>query len=108
MKWKDRQYYVQDIEDVAHQYVRMYCITNQFPALSFCGPHSKPHGAWGLSKNYHLCFNPKLGNVIYAICRIPCACDACISMLEKYWVFGIPSDGQERYKPVTKCTIGQY
>ena len=59
MKWTDRQYYVQDIDDVAHQYVRMYCITNQFPALLFWGPHSKPHGARGLSKHYHLSFDTK-------------------------------------------------
>ena len=25
-------------------------------------------------------------------------------MLDKPWVTGIPSDKQERYKPVTKCT----
>ena len=25
-------------------------------------------------------------------------------MLDKPWVSGIPSDEQERYKPVTKCT----
>ena len=49
-----RQYYVQDNSDFAHQDVRIYCNTNQFPALLFCGPHSKPHGARGLSKYYHL------------------------------------------------------
>ena len=25
-------------------------------------------------------------------------------MLDKSWISGIPSDEQERYKPVTKCT----
>ena len=25
-------------------------------------------------------------------------------MLDKLWIYGIPSDEQERYKPVTKCT----
>ena len=39
-----------------------------------------------------------------AILRIPCACVACTSMLDKPWISGIPSDKQERYKPVTKCT----
>ena len=61
-----------DNPDVAHQYVRMYCNTNQVPALPFCGPHSKPHGARGLSKHYYLRFYPKLGNGVCAICRIPC------------------------------------
>ena len=41
--------------------VNMYCNTNQFPALPFCGPHSKPHGARGLGKHYHLRYDPKLG-----------------------------------------------
>ena len=63
-KWTAIQYHVHDNSDVAHQDVRMYCNTNQFPELSFCGPYSKPHGARGLSNNYHLRFDPKLGNGI--------------------------------------------
>ena len=62
IKWTDKQYHVQDNYDVAYQYVIIYCNTNQFPELSFCGPHSKPHGARGLSKHYHLCFDTKIGN----------------------------------------------
>ena len=50
-KWTDRQYHIQDNYDVAHQYVRIYCITNQSPSLPFYGPHSKPHDARGLSKH---------------------------------------------------------
>ena len=45
----DRQYHVQNNSDVSHQHVRMYCNTNQFPALNFCGTRSKPRGASGLS-----------------------------------------------------------
>ena len=41
---------------------------------------------------------------ICAIRRIPCACVACTSMLDKPWVSVISSDKQDRYKPVTKCT----
>ena len=41
---------------------------------------------------------------ICAVCRIPCACVAFTSMLDKTWISGIPLDEQERYKPVTKCT----
>ena len=82
----------------------MYCNTNQFPELSFCGPHSKSHGARGLSKHYHLRFYQKLCMGICAINRIPCYCVACTSMLDKPWIYVIPSDEQERYKPVTKCT----
>ena len=53
-KWTERQYHVQDNADVARKDLKIYFKTNQFPELPFCGPHSKPHGAIGLSKNYHL------------------------------------------------------
>ena len=76
-KLTDRQYHVQDNADAEHKYVRKY---------------------------YLLRFDPKLGNGVCAIRRIPFACVACTSMLDKPWVSGIPSDEQERYKPVTKCT----
>ena len=66
-KWKDRQYHVQDNDDVAQQYVRMYCNTNTLPELPFYSPHYKPHGERGLSKHYHFRFDPKLGNGICAI-----------------------------------------
>ena len=59
-KWKDREYHFQYNADVAHKYVNVYCDTNKLSALPFCGPHSKPHVARGLSKHYHLCFDPKL------------------------------------------------
>ena len=89
--------------DVAHKDLKMHCNTNQLPALQFFSPHFKPHGTRGLSNNYYLRFDPKLGNGIFVIQRIPCACVACTSMLEKPWIYGIPSDEQERYKYVTKC-----
>ena len=44
-------------EDVDHQYGKMYCTTNQFPLLSFCGPNNKPHGAHRLGKYYHMRFD---------------------------------------------------
>ena len=82
--------------------VKIYCSINKFAALPFCGPHSKPHGARGLSKHYHSHFYPKLGMGVCAIRRIPCACVARTSMLDKPWIYGISSDKQERYKPVIK------
>ena len=90
----------------------MYCDTNQLPALPFCGPHTNPNVARGLSKNYHLRFDPKIGHGICAIFRIPCACVACISILDKPWISGIPSNKQARYQPVTNCNywsvLGSY
>ena len=70
----------------------MYCNTIQFPALSFCVPHSKPHEAREFNKHYNLRFDTKLGMGICSILCIPCACVACKSMLEKPWIPGIPSD----------------
>ena len=88
-KWIDIPYYVQDNADVAHQDVKMYCNTNQSSELPFCGPHSKPHGARGLSNHYHLLFDQKPGNGICAILCILCACVACTSILDKPWISSI-------------------
>ena len=104
IKQIDKKYHVQDNADVEHKYVKMYCNTNQFPELSFCGLYYKPHGARGLSKHYHFSFDPKIGMGICEIHRIPCAYVACTPMLDKPWIYGIPSDKQERYKNVTNST----
>ena len=45
IKWIDKEYFVQDNSDDSHKYVKMYCYTNQFPALPFFGPHPKPRVA---------------------------------------------------------------
>ena len=94
-KWTERKYHIQDNADVELKDVKMYCNTNQFPTLPFCGTHSKPHGARGISKHYHLLFDPKLGMGKCAICRIPRACVACKSMLDKAWISGILSEKQD-------------
>ena len=102
-KWTDRQYHVPDNADIAHKYVKMYCNTNQFPSLLFCGLYSKPRSARVLSKNYYLRFDPKLGNGICAIRLIPCEFAPFTSMIHKYWIYRIPSNEHDLYKPVTKC-----
>ena len=84
--------------------MKIYCDTNQFPTLTFCGSYPKPHGSRGLGKHYHLRFDPNIGHGICKICRIPCACVACTSMLDKPWISGIHSTRQARYQPVTNCT----
>ena len=63
-KWKDRQYHFQYNADLAHKGVKIYCDTNQFPALPFCGSHPKPHGARGLSNNYNWW---QVGNVLVSL-----------------------------------------
>ena len=72
-KWTERKYHVQDNAAVELKDVKIYCNTNQFLSLPFCGPHSKPHGARGLSKHYHLSFDTELGIGFCEIRRIPCA-----------------------------------
>ena len=101
-KLTERQYHVEDNSDVEHQDVRMYCNKSQFLVLSFCVLHSKRHSARRFSKHYHLCFDPRLGMDICEILRIPCSCVSLKSMLNKPCISGIPSDEQDRYKPVTK------
>ena len=103
-KCTERKYHVQDNASVELKYVKMYCNTNQFPTLPLFGPHSKPHGSRRLGKHYHLRFDTKLATGEFAIRCIPCACVDCTSMLDKPWISGRPSEKQECYKPVTKCT----
>ena len=76
-KCTDKKYYVRDNAYVSHQDVRIYCITNQFPALPFFCPYCNTHGTRGMSKNYHLRLDPKLDNGVCEILYIPCACVAC-------------------------------
>ena len=52
-KWTKIKYHVQDNADVELKDVKIYCNTNQFPVLTFCGPHSKHHGTRGMSMHYH-------------------------------------------------------
>ena len=77
IKWIDREYHVQDKDDVTDKEVKIYCDTNQSPELTFCGPHPRPHGKRGLSKHYHLLFEPKIDNGVCAIHRIPWDCVVC-------------------------------
>ena len=90
-KWTYREYHFKDNADVAHEDMKMYCDTNQFSAVQFGVLHPKHHGARGFINHYHLRFDPKLGHGIYEIRRIPCACAGCTSMLDKYWISGIPT-----------------
>ena len=110
--YKIIQRLMEDNADVARKYVKIYCDTNQFPALPFCGPHPNPHGSRGLSKNYRLRFYPKLVRGICGIRHIPCACVACTSMLDQPWIYSIPSKKQAWYQHVTDCTywpvLGSY
>ena len=48
-KWTDRQYHVQYNADISQKGLKMYCNTNKLPELTFCGAHSKTHGARGLN-----------------------------------------------------------
>ena len=88
------EYHLQDNADVAQKYVKMYCDTNQIPALPFCCPHPKTHGARGFSKHSNIHFGPKLGHCICATRRIPCACVRCASMWDEPWIYGITSKRQ--------------
>ena len=56
-KWTNREYHVQDNDDVANKDVKIYFYTKQFPTLPFCGSYPKPRGARGLGKHYHLRFD---------------------------------------------------
>ena len=88
-KYTDIEYHVQDNDDASQKYVKIYCDTNQYPALPFCGPHAIPHGEMGLSKHYNLRFDTKLGHGICAIIRIPCDCVEFTSMIDQPCIYCI-------------------
>ena len=102
-KWTEHEYHVQDRKDVSHTSVKISCAKTQFIALSFCGPQAKPHGVRGLSKNYHLRLDPKLGHGKCAIQRIPWACISLTTMLDKPWAYDVDTTKNPRYQPVFGC-----
>ena len=104
VKFTDIEYNVQDNADVTHKDVEMYCDTNKFPTLQFCGSHPNPHGSRELGKHYHLCFDPNLGYGICSVRRITFACVACTSIIDQPCISGIQSTKQARYQPVINCT----
>ena len=84
--------------------MKTFCNANKFSSFPFYGPHTKPHGVIGLSKHYHIQFDPKLGHGICAIRHIPCACSKCTFMLYKPWIPGLTPKQQPRYQPVINCS----
>ena len=111
-KCKKRKYHVQKDEDVAHKYVKMFCNTNQFSVLPFCGPHMKPHGVCRLNNHYHMCLDTKLCHRTCAIYLIPCTCTQCTHVLDKPYTPGVPPHQQPRYQPIRYFTnwpvLGSY
>ena len=102
--WKNIYYHVQNNEYVDHQYVKIYCNTNQFPLLLFFGPPNKPHSVIGLSKNYHMHLDPKLFHGACEISLISCACNKCTSYLDKPWNTGVPPHQQPHHQITKYCT----
>ena len=94
---------MQEDYDVLHKYVKMFCNANQFTSFQFCGPHKKPHGIRGSSKNYHMWFDPKLGHGICTICLIPFDCVEFKYMSDKPWVHVFPQQ-KPIYQHVTYWT----
>ena len=95
---------MQQNKDLDNQKMRMYFTTNQFPNSKFLGPHNKPHGACVLGKNYHTCFDLKIGYVTYKLCCIPCDCILWTYIIDHPCIAGFPAQQQPRYKPVKEYT----
>ena len=102
-KWTNKEYQVQKTEYFELQNVKTYCTTKQFPKLTFCGSHNKPHGVHEFSKNYHMRFDPKLGHGTCAICCIPYTCNQFKYTLGKPLTPGVLTHLQPRYQPLKDC-----
>ena len=73
--------------------------------MLFCGPHEKPHGVRGLSKNYHLQLDPKFGHGSKCtIQRITCDCISCTTILDKSLAYKVDPKKYPHYQPVVGCT----
>ena len=101
---RNRYYHVQHNKYVEYQDDKMYLDTNQFPEFQFLGPHNKPHGVCGLGKHYHMSFDTKLGHETCEMCRIPCVCTLCTSILDQPFIQGFIAQQQPHYKPIQDCT----
>ena len=100
-----------------HKDVNFFLNTTQLPSLKICGLHIKPHGVIGLSKYYHILFDPKLVHFICAIFQIPCVFVESSYILDKPRVRFFSPHQQLIYQPVkyftywsvlgssNKCTI---
>ena len=77
---------------------------NQLPSFIFCGLHTKQHGVRGLSKNYHMLFDPKIGGVTCEIRQIQFVCAEFTHMLDKPQIPGLIPKEQPRYLHVADCS----
>ena len=77
---------------------------NTVYTIEIFGPHTKPHGARGLSKHGHMWFYLKIGHNIWKECQISCACPECNYMLYKPWIPGFSLKQKLRYQSVHGCT----
>ena len=82
----------------------MSCASTQFSTLPFCVTYEKPYVVRGLSKDYHLLLDPKLGNGKCAIIQNPCACNAYTNILETTWAIGVDLIDRRCYKTFEDCT----
>ena len=99
----EREYHVQDRKYVQDKSGKMSCALIQFQAFSFCGPHAKSHLVRGVTKHYHLQFDPKVGNGECAIRRTPCVCIAFTNIFDKPLVIGSDPTRQPCHQPVEDC-----
>ena len=89
-KWIERNYHVQDNASVELKDVKIIVTqinSQHYPSVVHI---TNLMAQWGMGKNYHLRFDPKLGMGVCAIRCIPCTCVACTKMMDKPCIFGIP------------------
>ena len=80
--------------------VKIYCATKCFTELKFLGSHNTPRGVRGLSNNYHMHFDLKLGHITCVVRRTPCAFTFCIYIIDQHWVTIFPENKQPCYETV--------
>ena len=103
-KWNEHEYNVQDRNCMIDTTVKISCVTTQFPAFLFFGPHVKPHVVSSLIKHYHIHLYSKPGHIKYSTLRITCAYVACTKILDKPWDTDLDHIKQPIYQTVVDLT----
>ena len=59
-KWAEREYNIQEDNDLTPEGVKIFCDTTQFPLFPFCGSDTIPHAVRGLIRHHDIRLYSKL------------------------------------------------
>ena len=98
-KWKKQSLSSTNKEDTESHNVSMHVSVDMCYKLPHNHQnHTKPYVVHGLIRNYHLHFDPKLGQGKCEIRHIPCVYNSCTDQLDFLWITKKSDDKKPRYQ----------